>query len=186
MANPPTNQFLPNSLGEVGQAPSFQLPEEFTKIWAPTGLSLEEINRRKEAVRTFSRELDTKVLSFHVENTGAAANGSFLSGYVIPKNKKIFVYNALLSFHNNNTAAKSKVSWFFGDSVSKGADTSIDKTTLPQAIAGAVSPYSNKSSTFAYPVVGKEEEAIIVLLANFIGDCELTLFYWEEDVGFSA
>lgn len=186
MANPPTNQFLPSDLGSIGSSPTFQVPEKFAKIWAPTGLSLEEINRRREAVRKFVRELDTKAINFVISNTGGAATGTYAAGFQIPKNKKLFIYNLENCFYTTNTAADSKVSWGWANTSTGTIETNLSQTTLPAAVAGAVSPHSEKTNGLPYPIIGKEEQHLVVNLTNFIGRANILFIYFEDDVGISA
>lgn len=182
MAGLTTPDFLNNEIGKLGSAPKFELPEEFKSIWAPTGLSLEEINRRKNAIRQIQQELNTGSQTVATANSGAAATDHVFASSAVPKNKKWFVYAAELTFYNLNQAAAA---WcnagIYPNSSATANRMGLITMVLPANYSGWNAQFDTATVSFPIPILMNEGDIIGIQRIFFQGEAQLRIFYWEED-----
>lgn len=184
MANLKTTDFLNNEIGKLGKTATFELPKEFQALWAPTGLSLEEINRRKGAVRQFQQENNTGSQTVATANGGAAATDHVFASSGVPANKRWFVYACELTFYNLNTASAAWCNCGIYPNNSATANRmGLITTVLPGAVAGFPEPQNTATVSFPIPIQMNQGEFIGIQRIFFQGEAQLRIFYWEEDVG---
>lgn len=180
MADLTTPNYLNNEIGKLGEGPKFELPDEFKKIWAPTGLSLEEINRRKNAIRQIQQELNTGSQTIASGNSGAAATDHIFASQAVPKNKKWFIYAAELTFYSINT---SNASWMNCGIYPNNTVTANRMGLITIVLPSATVFEQNQTATvsFPIPILMNEGEILGIQRIAFQGEAQLRIFYWEED-----
>lgn len=184
MAELKTSDFLNNEIGKLGKTPQFELPDEFKKIWAPTGLSLEEINRRKGAVRQIQQENNTGSQTVATSNSGAAATDHVFASSGCPKNKRRFIYAAELTFYTLNTGAAAWCNCGLYPNNSATANRmGLITIVLPANYSGWNAQFDTATVSFPIPIQWNEGEFIGIQRIFFQGEAQLRVFYWEEDVG---
>lgn len=179
-----TTDFLNNEPGKLGTAPKFELPDEFKALWAPTNLSLEEINRRRLAVRQVQQENNSSTERLSYENTGAAATGHTYHSTPVPKNKKWYIYAVQANALSINTSGQSIVNWgIYPNSSATANRFGLTTFQLPTAQSGIPEPSVTNSVSFPIPIQVNEGEVLGLQYVNFQGASHLRIWYWEEDVG---
>jgi hypothetical protein len=178
LTNLKTTDFLNNEIGKLGTSPKFELPEDFKKVWSPTGLSLEEINRRKEAVRTLQKEINQFDAATNVYMNGSTTGSSTMVS--VPQNKKYYVTAITLSAFNVKATWSSAVGARCGLEIYSQGGTAI--TSLGRISLIHTSGNESIALDFTNPILVDELQTIRI---NFTSDTEgiatATVSGWIED-----
>lgn len=174
-----SDKLLNFNVGEIGQKKSWVPPDNLLKEWAPSGLSLEEIEKRREVLRKIQREINIDIANF--AKTISPVGTALFTARTVPKNRTYYIYAiSIQALHTDTGTANfpyiSIQTWANG-----AVKDEIYATILPFHVAGAAYEAVNSSLTLNYPFPVKENESIVFGHGNFSGKYSLQIYYWSED-----
>lgn len=169
-----STDFLDIEPGKINKTPSFKVPDNLTRQWSPTGLSLEEIKKRKEVLTYFNKLNQQETYS-----TGIAAGGSFnFIKYTVPTNKVFYITGCAVSAFNTGANADIRIAIY---SAAGTEDKVLIYIPLPANVAGTQPNTVCHSRDFSYPVTVYSGQTIRFIENTLTGWYNLSFIGWEED-----
>lgn len=177
------SDFLGIDVGRLGKPTRVEVPPELQTVWQPQGDSLEEINKRRAAIRELRKEFNQKGAAVSINATLSVANTTLVT---VGQNKSIFLFAATLSgiqISSTGTAfGIASIEVFNGSGTSFRTLATI-MLPIYLTAGGAVIPKDNISLQFNPPIqVNQNESVRIAVDAGLLGAAVASIQYWEEDI----